>query len=214
MAYVSDLLYDPTGEKMRARKKSYAGVCKTCGAPTDGSNGKSNAPEYCKKHSNRAHFMIWTESKIIAAIHEWHNIYGRPPIATDWNKQVEGSPGQYCRGPRTTWAGKRRWPPLGTVQARFGSWANAIEAAGFPRPMVGHYRDESKRGEILTKKWTREAIIQWMKDNADGDMPPPVSTPGAPYNSVLRKFGSWGKAQRAAGFEPNKSGRRLVRSTS
>jgi hypothetical protein len=137
-------------------------------------------------------------------------------VAPDWLRKVEGSPGQYVGGSRSKWAGKRRWPTVNAVQLRFGSWANAIEAAGFPRPKIGHYRDESKRGEILTK-WTPEAIIEWMKNNADEDRPPSSLVPGAPIGAAVRKFGSWRNAQAAAGFEPNAVGGwhrvRLARST-
>ena len=161
-SYVRDLIWDPTGEKDRARKESYRGTCRACGAPTSGSNGRDKAPQYCHLHSNAAYFLYWTNSRIVAAIQEWNFVYGRPPVATDWNKQVEGGPGQYIKGPRRNLS-RRRWPSVDAVQRRFGSWANGIVAAGFPRPLVGHYRDESKRGQILTR-WTKERIIEWIKE--------------------------------------------------
>lgn len=44
---VSEIINDPDGSKARARRESYAGVCDECGGPTDGSNGRANAPPRC-----------------------------------------------------------------------------------------------------------------------------------------------------------------------
>jgi hypothetical protein len=44
---VSSYVGDSTGEKTRARKASYGGRCETCGARTDGSNGRAKAPRTC-----------------------------------------------------------------------------------------------------------------------------------------------------------------------
>ena len=40
--------YDPTGEKARAVKRRYQGVCRGSGAPTAARNGKGDAYQYCK----------------------------------------------------------------------------------------------------------------------------------------------------------------------
>lgn len=45
---VAGILEDPDGSRQRARRTHYQGVCERCGAPTDGSNGKSSAPTICK----------------------------------------------------------------------------------------------------------------------------------------------------------------------
>lgn len=66
------------------------------------------------------HSRIWTAETILQAIHRWHQQHGRPPIATEW---IRGAPD---------------YPNPGTVIREHGSWANAIEAAGYPRPHVGH----------------------------------------------------------------------------
>ena len=42
-------LYDPTGEKARAVKRRYLGVCRGCGAPTAARGGKGDAYQYCKR---------------------------------------------------------------------------------------------------------------------------------------------------------------------
>lgn len=145
-SYISSLLTDPDGTKDAARKKSYSGICKVCGGPTSGSNGRSRAPSQCAKCIQ--HPKFWTRDLILRKIHEWADIHdGGPPIATDWLRKVEGSPGQYVTGYRA-W-GERRWPSVGAVQREFGSWSNAIEAAGFSRPRIGCYiRTEETRRKL------------------------------------------------------------------
>ena len=47
-ATINTYLYDPTGDKARAVKARYRGVCRGCGAPTAPRNGKGDAYAYCK----------------------------------------------------------------------------------------------------------------------------------------------------------------------
>jgi AraC-like DNA-binding protein len=47
-ATVKAYFYDPTGEKARAVKARYQGVCRGCGAYTQARNGKGDAYAYCK----------------------------------------------------------------------------------------------------------------------------------------------------------------------
>ncbi len=46
-ATIKSYLYDPTGDKARAVKARYRGVCRGCGAPTAPRNGKGDAYAYC-----------------------------------------------------------------------------------------------------------------------------------------------------------------------
>ena len=48
-ATIKAYLYDPTGDKARAVKARYRGVCRGCGAPTAPRNGKGDAYAYCKR---------------------------------------------------------------------------------------------------------------------------------------------------------------------
>jgi hypothetical protein len=48
-ATVKAYLYDLTGEKVRAVKRRYQGVCRGCGAPTAARPGQGDAYEYCKR---------------------------------------------------------------------------------------------------------------------------------------------------------------------
>jgi len=48
-ATVKAYFYDPTGEKARAVKRRYQGVCRGCGAPTTARGGKGDAYPYCTR---------------------------------------------------------------------------------------------------------------------------------------------------------------------
>lgn len=135
----SSWLCDPDGAKQRARRASYAGNCLRCGAPTSGCNGIGQAPRFCRAH-NPSQEQFWTQERVVQAIRKWHETYGQPPAACDWNV----SPSQLAR--RTPEAAKRivdrweagYWPHVVTVIARFGSWSAAISAAGLtPRKRGG-----------------------------------------------------------------------------
>lgn len=53
-SYVWALYRDPDGSKDKARKAAYGGECVDCGARTDGSDGRANAPKRCAKcHARR-----------------------------------------------------------------------------------------------------------------------------------------------------------------
>ena len=52
-ATVKAYLYDPTGDKARAVKARYRGMCRGCGAPTAPRNGKGDTYAYCKRLSSR-----------------------------------------------------------------------------------------------------------------------------------------------------------------
>jgi len=144
-SWVSELLNDPDGEKARARKDTYRGECVKCGAPTSGCHGPDSAPDTCWRCHEQA--QIWTPERIIGAIQEWASIYEAPPRATDWLKSVEGSQGRGI-------VNARRYPSVATVMARFGSWAEGIEAAGYERPLIGkHKRPQGTGGSQMARTY-------------------------------------------------------------
>ena len=49
-ATIKSYLYDPTGDKARAVKARYRGVCRGCGAYTAPRNGKGDAFEWTRVH--------------------------------------------------------------------------------------------------------------------------------------------------------------------
>jgi hypothetical protein len=133
VSYVRDVLNDPEGQKVRSRKLRYRGVCVDCGRSTSGSDGRSAAPDRCVRCGSEAR-RYWTRTRIIDAIDRWVTIYGEPPTVSEWGKSNPLAP---------AWRKKRMaeargtWPELRVVQRVFGSWADAIEAAGYPRPRRG-----------------------------------------------------------------------------
>ena len=53
-ATIKAYFYDPTGEKARAVKARYVGVCRGCGAYTQARNGKGDAYAYCNCAARRS----------------------------------------------------------------------------------------------------------------------------------------------------------------
>ena len=78
--------YDPTGEKARAVKARYVGVCRGCGAYTQPRNGKGDAYAYCKACNPGAIERRWTRELVISAMLEWRGRYGRMPSSYDWSR--------------------------------------------------------------------------------------------------------------------------------
>jgi hypothetical protein len=63
-ATVKAYFYDPAGEKARAVKARYQGVCRGCGAPTQPRNGKGGAYAYCKRCHPGAIVPKWTRERV------------------------------------------------------------------------------------------------------------------------------------------------------
>jgi predicted transcriptional regulator len=158
-SYVSALLDDPDATKEHARRESYRGVCEVCGGPTTGSEGRQKAPKLCKDCANKRQraTKYWTRERIIEAIQLFASEHdGRPPTATEW-----------LRGPRDP-----RFPRTSSIYRSntksgrnkpFASWADAIEAAGFLRPKVGHKLRSRGQGGSNT---SREYVV--LHRNSDG----------------------------------------------
>lgn len=64
--------------------------------------------------------LKWPKPEILKAIQAWHQQHGTVPTSRDWTNNVNGD-----------------WPSRSLVALRFGSFSNAIEKAGFPRPPAG-----------------------------------------------------------------------------
>lgn len=125
---VREWLNDPDGSKLKARKDSYRGTCVDCGARTDGSNGRANAPERC--HPCRsAYDTIWTRETVIDAIRAFADRYGQQPTSWEWNPSLARLNGRDDFAARFTQDGC--WPHTESVRGVFGTWNAAIEAAGF-----------------------------------------------------------------------------------
>jgi AraC-like DNA-binding protein len=124
-ATVKAYFYDPTGEKARAVKARYLGVCRGCGAYTQPRNGKGDAYAYCKRCHPGAIKRRWTRELVIEAMCTWRSRYGRLPSSYDWSRTHARRRGE--RALRRLAAGQ--WPAASVVGVVFGSWAVAREAA-------------------------------------------------------------------------------------
>jgi hypothetical protein len=135
ISYAQGLVADPDGTKERARRQRYRQPCPGCGRLMDGSNGRSRSPKHCHRCAPKA-ATIWTRERIIDAIQDYAEQYGRPPSATEW------SPHAAIRVYRDDIAERFYedgcWPSTVIVQTRFGSWNAAIAAAGFSPLKTGH----------------------------------------------------------------------------
>jgi hypothetical protein len=155
-----------------------AGVCARCGGPQIVPDARSCAdciPYLALRRPSRA--------LVVRALRRWARETGTPPRRHDWQQ------------PGGKWEREYpAWPSSGDVDAHFGSWPQALAAAGL-RP---HRRP-----------WTRAAIIDALQAwaaahgraphhgewHAGGLEHPPAGT-------VKRVFGSWSAGLRAAGLEP------------
>ena len=121
-ATVKGYFYDPTGDKARAVKARYRGVCRGCGAPTAPRNGKGDAYAYCKRCHPGAIAPQWTQDRVREAMRAWGVRYGAAPSSYDWSRtHARRRGGEALKRLR---AGE--WPAPSTVTDLYGSWAAAV----------------------------------------------------------------------------------------
>ncbi len=84
-ATIKAYFYDPTGEKARAVKARYVGVCRGCGAYTQPRSGKGDAYAYCKACHPGAIERRWTAAQVLDAMRTWRELHGRLPSSYDWS---------------------------------------------------------------------------------------------------------------------------------
>lgn len=137
-------LYDPDGARARARRESYRGTCRRCGAATHGSAGPDAAPEFCGHCSPVVVHTKWSRESIADAIREFARRYKRPPAATDFNPAQARAFGHDGRADRFEEDGC--YPSSNIVRRHFGTWNAAVEAAGFePRGAGGAHLTDAER---------------------------------------------------------------------
>ena len=132
-------LYDPTGEKARAVKARYVGVCRGCGAYTQPRNGKGDAYAYCKACHPGAIERRWTRERVLAAMAEWRSRYRPAAVVLRLVVGARASArGRCARAARTRRLarGERRHPSVRYLGCRpRGRLAGGRGAAG-ERPVV------------------------------------------------------------------------------
>jgi AraC-like DNA-binding protein len=152
-ATVKAYLYDPTGEKARAVKARYVGVCRGCGAYTQPRNGKGDAYAYCKRCHPGAIKRRWTRDGILTAMRDWRERYGRVPSSYDWSRTHARRRG----GEALRRLNHGCWPSASVVAAVWGSWSAARSAIGAASSRVGLPSDAGESREV--DDWAQNASL-------------------------------------------------------
>lgn len=143
-ATIKAYFYDPTGEKARAVKARYVGVCRGCGAYTQPRNGKGDAYAYCKACHPGAIERRWTQERVLDAMCDWRARYDRLPTSYDWSRTHARRRGGEALERLST----GDWPSAGVVTAACGSWKAARAAAAQQFVQAGH------RNRRLREHWS------------------------------------------------------------
>ena len=145
-ATVKAYFYDPTGEKARAVKARYVGVCRGCGAYTQPRNGKGDAYAYCKRCHPGAIERRWTRERVLDAMRDWRDRHGRLPSSYDWSRTHARRRGGEALERLST----GDWPSASVVTAVYGSWNAARAAAAKQIVQAGDGDRRSRRASVLT----------------------------------------------------------------
>jgi hypothetical protein len=143
-ATIKAYFYDPTGEKARAVKARYQGVCRGCGAYTQPRNGKGDAYAYCKVCHPGAIERRWTRDDVLDAMRAWRARYGRWPSSYDWSRTHARRRGREALGRLSG----GNWPSASVVTSVLGSWAAARLEASTQADRVEVRRVSESRGRI------------------------------------------------------------------
>ena len=157
-ATIKAYFYDPTGEKARAVKARYVGVCRGCGAYTHPRNGKGDAYAYCKRCRPGAAEARWTRERVLDAMGLWRSTYGRLPSSYDWSRTHARRRG----GVRLERLADTNWPAASVVSRLFGTWAVARTSAS---------RDgaQSERTGSLEVGWMDPEIARIAESSVETD---------------------------------------------
>lgn len=157
---VCDLLSDPENAKKCARRLTYGGRCRRCGALTDGSQGTRPAPEICKEcaaveqHENR----YWTRDRIVAAFMTFKERTGRQPTTAD-TMVMSGAPSIERTLSDTRLAEIKaipadiRLPHYDLVRRELGSWPNALAAAGMSPNRTGGAVHRHRERKVMPRNY-------------------------------------------------------------
>jgi AcrR family transcriptional regulator len=157
-AAVKAYFYDRTGEKARAVKARYQGVCRGCGAYTQPRGGKGDAYAYCKACRPGAIERRWTCERVLDAMLRWCTRHGRLPLSYDWSRtHARGRGGEPLERLSTG-----DWPSAGVVTAAYGSWKAARAAAAKQIVQAGDDNRRSREGVVTddTRPAGREVIAE------------------------------------------------------
>ena len=132
---------DPDGAKARERKRRYRAVCVVCGGPCYRQGPyaawRCEACERTHRHEQRK----WTKRKVKAALGRWADDLGRPPTAEE-----------------TALPGTR--VPYGAIRREFGSFSQALKAAGLPAREPGHRAASNGLPDRAERPWADGGLQQ------------------------------------------------------
>lgn len=86
----------------------------------------------------------WSRELVIERMQEWNQLFGKPPAQSEWNIAKARTLLVAARRRALRWVDvqveyeRGDWPSCDTVKRLFGSWNNAVEAAGFDRRPSGN----------------------------------------------------------------------------
>jgi hypothetical protein len=156
---ITSVYYDPSGDKTRARKAKYGGSCVDCGARTAYITGGGTAKR-CASCAAKEQGTIeyrrgiakiqrkaqrgWLDADVFAAIRS---------VAVDG--RVSKDAYDRARDER----GRATMPSVAGLVYRYGSWRNAVEAAGLQVVSDGQPRQYKTR-------YTNEALLDAIEDCA------------------------------------------------
>lgn len=139
-------------ELSSAAKRKRKGSC-ACGA----SLAYDNSGGVCTRCRNAAR-RIWTRESIIDAIQRFASVHGRPPVATEWVRADKDN-----GYPATSNVGRSTC----NRSAPFEQWADAIEAAGFPRPRKGRYSREGVYTDEVRARLSAGQKRRWARQRGE-----------------------------------------------
>lgn len=145
VSYAQELVTDPDGSGALARKaRLYSFECSGCGKTivANGTKELANRTGYCQPclgARERGMSRRW----ILESMAEWEDRFGVPPTATDWNPQAAYAKSVAWKAQRLADT-DRPWPSVSSVQAIFGSWNAALQAAGYDTFEPGYYGREGE----------------------------------------------------------------------
>jgi hypothetical protein len=135
-ATIKAYFYDPTGDKARAVKARYQGLCRGCGAYTQPRNGKGDAYAYCKLCHPGAIQRRWTGS--------WwsRRWWSGASVTVDGRRPTTG------RGPTPAVAASRRHGGSLAGTGRRPAWSASCSEAGTSLAMRPRKRLAAKHGRV------------------------------------------------------------------
>lgn len=154
---------------------SYDDLAVKCGEPN------CINPEHMAKERVRGYGRAWTDQAMLGGLQVCAMRLGHSPSSTEWD--------EIGREPSHT-----------SIATRFGSWANAISAAGLP-PNI------DRRGKVTPEKalegirFARDILGHWPSWDEYRRLGKRLLEAGYPatITAAMRIYGSWPKARMAAG---------------